>query len=645
MSGFKPPEHFNFSRTSEWKDWETRFSRYRLAAKLDKETGSCQISSLIYAMGQEAEVIYNKMTFTADADKNVYDKVIKKFTEYFEPKTNINYERAQFNLMKQMDGEPIESFVRRLYAQSAKCNFNKMENAEEELILSKLVVDIQDMNLSIELQRMNELTLHKCIDIARNAELVKQQNKQTTESVNYVNKSHHQKNNNNAKASQMKHCKYCNQKHKARQCPAYGKQCKNCGGRNHFAGVCKKPKDNDSNEAVNCIKSEPKEKESPNKFYIGMVKDNMKDSWSHNIKVLNQTIKFCLDTGSHVNILPHNNFRALKPKPKLMPVTNLRLFDYSNNPLSIYGKVTLKTTVNDLSFDVLYIVVKMPKAKPILAGETCEKFHLINRVCNINTSNVKNDMNSLLEKYKSVFDDSLGLLKDNVEIKLKENYNAVIVPPRRVPIKLKEKVKAELDRIEKKGIITKVTTPTEWVSSFVTVMKPNGNIRICLDPRPLNKYVMREHHPLPTMEEVASRIMGEMKTGRKMKFSKLDAKESFWQLKLSEKSSLLTTFNSEWGRYSWSRLPFGVNSSPEILQRTMEQVLEGIEGVFVVADDILICGEEGDQHYERLNKVLKAAQKSNLKFNYEKCLFDQPEVRYLGHIFTSDGVKIDPVKI
>ena len=83
----------------------------------------------------------------------------------------------------------------------------------------------------------------------------------------------------------------------------------------------------------------------------------------------------------------------------------------------------------------------------------------------------------------------------------------------------------------KNGILAKVTELTSWVSSLVIVKKPNGKIRVCLDPRDLNRAIKRSHYPLPTIEEVSTRF-----SGAKV-FSVLDAKCGFWQVKLDEKSS------------------------------------------------------------------------------------------------------------
>ena len=114
--------------------------------------------------------------------------------------------------------------------------------------------------------------------------------------------------------------------------------------------------------------------------------------------------------------------------------------------------------------------------------------------------------------------------------------------------------------------ITKVTEPTDWVSSKVTVMQ-NGNLRICSDPKDLNKAIRREHYPIPTLEEVVAST-----PGAKV-FSRIDAKSGFLHIKLEYESSLLTTFNTPIGRYRWLRLPFGIKSAPEIYQLSMAHEL------------------------------------------------------------------------
>jgi hypothetical protein len=103
-------------------------------------------------------------------------------------------------------------------------------------------------------------------------------------------------------------------------------------------------------------------------------------------------------------------------------------------------------------------------------------------------------------------------------------------------------VKEELDSLEKLSILQKVTDPTEWVSSMVVVRKKNGRVRICIDPSDLNKAIQREHFPMNTIDDIATRLHGSKY------FSVLDANMGYFQIKLSERGSDLTTFNTPFGR-------------------------------------------------------------------------------------------------
>ena len=101
-------------------------------------------------------------------------------------------------------------------------------------------------------------------------------------------------------------------------------------------------------------------------------------------------------------------------------------------------------------------------------------------------------------------------------------------------------------------------------------------------------------------------------------FSVLDATSGFWHIKLVEKLSELLTFNTPFGRYQYLRMPFGINSAPEIFQKRMTQAFDGLSGVKTIADDILIWGRNKAEHNHRLEQVLERSRKVGLKFNRSK---------------------------
>ena len=96
--------------------------------------------------------------------------------------------------------------------------------------------------------------------------------------------------------------------------------------------------------------------------------------------------------------------------------------------------------------------------------------------------------------------DGIGCLEGTYRIKIEPTVSPVVHPPGKIPFTQRERLKEELDLMEKLGVIRKAEEPTEWVSSLVVVEKPNGKVRLCLDPRDLNKAIQREYYHMQTMD-------------------------------------------------------------------------------------------------------------------------------------------------
>ena len=189
----------------------------------------------------------------------------------------------------------------------------------------------------------------------------------------------------------------------------------------------------------------------------------------------------------------------------------------------------------------------------------------------------------------------------------------------------------------KKGVITRETEPTEWVSQMVAARKKNGDVRICLDPRDLNKALRRPLYPMRTADDVAFRI------GNAKVFSTLDAKAGFWQIRLDKKSSMRTTCSTPFGRYIFLRMPFGINAASEVFQQAMEHLFEGYPCTIIV-DNILVWGTTNEEHDANLKKILDRVREVGLKLNFSKCKFRATGVTFVGHKFTEEGLQPDPEK-
>ena len=295
------------------------------------------------------------------------------------------------------------------------------------------------------------------------------------------------------------------------------------------------------------------------------------------------------------------------------------------------GCVSLPCTYKGVTNDtcIQFQVLDGKRCINLLGRYDFVRFGLIARV-----HRTEAESNKFLTTYSDVFGEAIGCIPGEYDIKVDEDMRPVVHPPRSVPSALRDKVKDELNRMEEIGFLKKVTEPTPWVSSMVVVKKKTKiTVRICIDPSNLNSAIKREHFPMNSIDDIVTRLHGSKY------FSTLDANMGFFQIKLSEKSSYLTTFNSPFGRYRYLRMPMGAKCSSEVFQRAMMTAFEGIEGVEIVVDDILVHGSTMSIHNQRVKQVLDRCREINLKLNRSKCRIGMSEVNYVGHRITGDRLK------
>lgn len=210
---------------------------------------------------------------------------------------------------------------------------------------------------------------------------------------------------------------------------------------------------------------------------------------------------------------------------------------------------------------------------------------------------------------------------------------------------MKPKLKTELDRLTDLGVIAPVDEPTDWVSNIVIATKSSGDLRVCIDPKELNKALKRERYPIPVIDDVLPEL-----ANAKI-FSKLDAKNGYWHVVLDEESSRLTKFDAPFWRYLWRRLPFGLSVSSEIFQKRLNQALDKLDGLLSVHDDMVVYGSgdtleaASEDHDRKLAAFLERCRERGIKLNKTKMQLRRTEINYLGHLVTNQGLKTDPEKV
>ncbi|KAK7933984.1 hypothetical protein WMY93_004880 [Mugilogobius chulae] len=655
METLRPPEGLKLvgNVDNNWRSFKQQFELYLSALGLDSKSDARKIALLLTVAGPQAIEVFNTFEFAEAGDRDKYDKVIEKFTAYCSPQKNTVYERYVFRTRVQQPDETFDSFVTDLRLKAQSCEFGDLKDS---MIRDQIVYGIHDKRTRERLLREAKLTLEEAERMCHATELAQQHAKTFNDpNVTAVHdsakvamvKSKTKRNMMQKKTSndEAYSCKRCGNRHEPRQCPAYGKKCAKCNGKNHFAKQCLakgKPK------AVRIVE----ETDLSETFFVGMVscdadtsvkKENDKysnndDAWIVSLPINGALVALRIDTGAQANLISMSEIHAMKEKPKIIH-KGVVLKDYNGQVIESKGQCRLKVTVKNKSYYVLFSVVPEGR-ESLLSGTTSKRLNLVKRVYQISCFSGTQTVETIVQQYQDVFK-GLGCLPYTYKIQLNENATPVIHAPRRVPAPLRNRLKKELDRMCQLQVITKVEEPTEWVNSMVCVDKKNKNkeLRICMDPGDLNQNIKREHYQIPKREEIASEMAGARY------FSKLDAAQGFWQIKLDETSSKYCTFNTPYGRYRFLRMPFGIISASEIFHRAMDNMLEGLEGVRCYVDDVIIWGSTLQEHNERLNNVLQRIRENGLKLNRVKCQFGVQEITFLGDKLSVRGVEPDEKKI
>ena len=389
-------------------------------------------------------------------------------------------------------------------------------------------------------------------------------------------------------------------------------------------------------------------------------------------------LKVRLDTAADVSMMSKSVYQQLFDDPqyqKLQPVTtNTVMHDHSK--AEVPGSVTIPILKDNkkhginfqvvpyeastlLSYEqvtkhglVIILEQKQPPKNAIVYGSSVDIKYINflqrneSQTTTWNTS-PKQPLTSLDEinmQYKEIFE-GIGTFPGKLyHINTDPSILPKWLPCRPVPVHQQDEFKKQLNEMLGAGVITEVHEAHPWINSFVIVeIVKDGKrkLRICLDPKPLNRAIMHEPYITRTPDDVYHKL------ANAKYITVIDYEKSFWQFVLDEESSYLTTFNTPFECYHYLRMPFSTNVSGDCHQQSIDSIYGKFENVIGIADDLLIWGneEDGSDHNCTFQSVLETTRKNYLKLNIAKIQYCQKKVTFFGETNTVDGQQPMPDKV
>ena len=650
-SGKTMATHFHgslstFDATQEdWVEYAERLQHYFVANGIDKE--DVQRAILLTNVGPSTYRLAKTLSLPKKPTDYTFAQLVQMVTAHFHPKPSPIMKRFEFNTRSQEEGESVAVFVAALRSIAEHCEYK--DDILPDMLQDRIVCGIRDKAVQRSLLKESKLTYESALDTALAAEAAAHDCKQLQDRQKPllpVNRMNHKPGTGSKKipgggASAQSDCYRCGGKHQAAQCRFKEYECHFCRKKGHLASVCRKKKARSSKPEDSMDKSNANvvegEEESPEYPLFNISKCTPSKPLLVKVLINGVSINMELDTGASVSLMGEDTYRLIQDSASSLQQSSVKLHTYTGEPIKVIGATDVTVEHNDQSMTLPLIVMK-GEGPPLLGRNWLSVLKLDwQHIFRVESNRSLQDV---LTRFKEVFNEGLGtVLGVKAKIHVSPQATPIFHKARPVPYSLKSKIEEELDRLLREGIIEPVRF-SNWAAPIVPVPKGDGTIRICGDYKvTTNRVANLDKYPLPRIEDLFASLSGGQT------FSKLDLSHAYQQVELEEDSCEFTIINTHKGLFRYNRLPFGIASAPAIFQRVMDTLLQGIPGVCVYLDDILISGQSEEEHLARLSEVLRRLAESGMRLKEEKCNFLLSSVEYLGHVISSKGLSTSDTKV
>lgn len=647
---------------AEWKLWKRRFMDYLIAVGKQEEPEATKLSILRHCIGERGRgvlaVLFPEGDSSDEEDEDedgvadssnvplpiTLKEVLRAIDSHCRAVKSYTPEAFKFHSRSQQEGESVKEFETELRAMVKECGYKCSScktRFEDRMVADRIVVGVADSTLQTKLLEMRNPTLEEVVKTCMIHEAARVNQKGMTAAVNRLEKKvdvvpvqEVVAAVNEGAAGERRTNKKCfscglpfDAEHKSK-CPARLVTCFGCKKVGHYKRFCRQ-------KSVKAIEwaGEGMKNSINNKMRVLRINSyrSVKEDWYHTMVIGDWPVKFKLDSGADVNCIPRDAVLKIAGKQYSSRVSKFRLEDYNGNAINNFGVINLKcfNPINKTMKAINFVIVDSDR-EAILGRDCSVELKLIARLNEVKIGSITKE--DFVKRYAKAFS-GIGKFPGQCKIELKSGSVPKLKYKKRIPLAMQDRLKSELLKMVDQGVIEKVDYPTDWINNMQIVESPDRSLRICLDPKPLNECIKREHFSIPKINELMAEVCG-MEI-----FTVLDLKKGFWQLVLDDASSDLTTFMTPIGRFKFRRMPFGISMAPEQFQRKMFQMFGDIKGILIYFDDLCVYAKTEAEHDAILDRVLKRAIENGITFNPAKVQYRQKSIKLMGRIVEGGTIR------
>ncbi|GJV34329.1 putative reverse transcriptase domain-containing protein [Tanacetum coccineum] len=225
----------------------------------------------------------------------------------------------------------------------------------------------------------------------------------------------------------------------------------------------------------------------------------------------------------------------------------------------------------------------------------------------------------VVKEFSDVFPEDLPGLPPVRQVEFQIDLIPGAAPVARTPYRLApsemQELSNQLQELADRGFIRPSTSP--WGAPVLFVKKKDGSFRMCIDYRELNKLTVKNHYPLPRIDDLFDQLQGSSV------YSKIDLRSGYHQLRVRDEDIPKTAFRTRYRHYEFQVMPFGLTNAPAVFMDLMNRVCKPYLDKFIIVfiDDILIYSYNKEEHAEHLKIILEITLKEGIVCNFPKCDF------------------------